>query len=83
MPVTTTTKKKDRKIEQTTNVYDKERKTKPQMLMANKNVCRNQASKQLTPNETKQLKPPQKRKRWPTCKYKVGEKKKTHQITTV
>ena len=64
-------RKKDRKIEQTTDVYDKERKTKPQMLMANKNVCPNQASKQLTPNETKQLKPPQKCKRWPTCKHKV------------
>ena len=48
MPVT----KKKRKKEQTTNAYGKERKTKPQMLMANENGCPDQARKQLTPNET-------------------------------
>jgi len=34
MPMTTTTKKK-KEEKKTTNAYGKERKTKPQMLMAN------------------------------------------------
>ena len=34
-----------------TNACGKERKTKPQMLVANKNGCPTQASKQLTPND--------------------------------
>ena len=39
------------KKEPTTNACGKERKTKPQMLVANENGCPNQSSKQLTPNE--------------------------------
>ena len=45
--------------------------------------CRNQASKQLTPNErNKQLKPPQNTNRLPTCKLKVEEKRRRKKHTT-
>ena len=75
-----------------TNACDKKRKNRPQMPVANKRKSKpqklvsnekglpNQASKQLTPNERKQLKPLKNAngglpayKRW----------KKHHQITTV
>ena len=72
-----------------TNACGEERKNRPQMPVAKKERpnhkcwwqtkigCRNQASKQLTPNErNKQLKPPQNTNRLPTCKLKVEEKRR-------
>jgi len=72
MPVT---KKKDkkRKKDQTTNV-DGKRKMAALIRQAN-------GWHQMKQKNKKQLKPPQKRKRWPTCKHKV--EKQQHQITKV
>ena len=61
-----------KKKDQTTNVDGKRRKMAALIRQAN-------SWHQM--KQTKQLKPPQKRKRWPTCKHKVEN---THrQITTV
>ena len=70
------------KKEQATNAYGKERPNH-KWWWQTKNGCPNQASKLKMAalirqanswhqmKETKQLKPPQKPKRWPTCKHKV------------
>ena len=50
-----------------TNACGKERKSKPQILVAMKNGLPNQPIMK----ETKRLKPPQNPKRLPTCKHKV------------
>ena len=61
------------KKEQNTNSCGKERKTKPQMLVANEKMAAliRQANSWHQMNETKQLKPTQNAKRLPTCKHKV------------